>query len=343
MHKPYHSLTDLSVDMIFPLFVWNLRFKVLECPPKWSLLKEIIDEIKSDFNEQKEKEKREIEGSEKLSEKESEKVKRKKFDSKNGGESSQDSEGKRKVARVEVVATEKDEKRGEGKRSEGGGEGEGDGEVGGEGKRDVGNQESSQETNKIRLTESSNNMNELSIEKTLTSVHDNITLNNVNSLLITDNTDAKQNENIIMTDHPISSRENEIPINSNNLNEKKRKQNEIMSDVEVDTNEDMEIEQEKTKEKRKKREEQHTAAKNALDCLFALRKMVRGRTVVVVKDERTASQLRDYIVHGEVGRACVCVCERERVRERNQLASTVSAYLCLDVLLRGQICSGGGC
>ena len=63
------------------------------------------------------------------------------------------------------------------------------------------------------------------------------------------------------------------------------------------------------KKKMKIRDEQRTAAQHAMDCLQTLRRLIRGRTIVVVKDERTASQLRDFIVHGDVsGAVCVFVC-----------------------------------
>ena len=47
-------------------------------------------------------------------------------------------------------------------------------------------------------------------------------------------------------------------------------------------------------------EGRRAAARAALASLTFLRRLSGGRVVVVVKDERTTSQLRDYLIHGEV-------------------------------------------
>ena len=117
-------------------------------------------------------------------------------------------------------------------------------------------------------------------------MNNDIIINNENNTTIDTVNNNNLSNNII----------NKDTADISNSNDKKRKQNEIEIEIKID----------EENEKKRKREEQRTAAQNAMDCMLILRRLVRGRTIVVVKDERTASQLRDYIVHGEVRRV-VCV------------------------------------
>lgn len=81
----------------------------------------------------------------------------------------------------------------------------------------------------------------------------------------------------------------------------------------VDENSDMkneeEIEKENVREKEKKNEVEKEGSKrrysysdHATQCMLLLMRMSAGRVVVIVKDERTASQLKDFLVHGQVCR-----------------------------------------
>ena len=81
----------------------------------------------------------------------------------------------------------------------------------------------------------------------------------------------------------------------------------------VDDNSDMKNEEEKEKEnvrdKEKKKEMKKEGSKrrdslldHATQCMLLLMRMSAGRVVVIVKDERTASQLKDFLVHGQVCR-----------------------------------------
>jgi hypothetical protein len=66
----------------------------------------------------------------------------------------------------------------------------------------------------------------------------------------------------------------------------------VKEKVEVKTEGETEVETEV--------EGRRAAARAALASLTFLRRLSGGRVVVVVKDERTTSQLRDYLIHGEV-------------------------------------------
>ena len=89
----------------------------------------------------------------------------------------------------------------------------------------------------------------------------------------------------------------------------------------VDENSDMKNEEEKEKETEKEKEKENVRDKekkkemekegskrrdsfldHATQCMLLLMRMSAGRVVVIVKDERTASQLKDFLVHGQVCR-----------------------------------------
>ena len=83
----------------------------------------------------------------------------------------------------------------------------------------------------------------------------------------------------------------------------------MKNEVETDIETEKEKEKENVRDKEKKKEMEKEGSKrrdslldHATQCMLLLMRMSAGRVVVIVKDERTASQLKDFLVHGQVCR-----------------------------------------
>lgn len=168
----------------------NVRPKILECPPKWSLLKEIIDEIKTDYTARKEEEAKKGSQQDKSAEKiESDRI-------------SHDGEGKKRKREKEKYKGDEDSACGV-SRSE-------------DATAPAGTEDGGRDTQSSMGAE--------------------------------------------------------------------KQDTEVTPEVEVDV----------------EAAGRRAASRAALASLTFLRRLSGGRVVVVVKDERTTSQLRDYLIHGEV-------------------------------------------
>jgi hypothetical protein len=75
-------------------------------------------------------------------------------------------------------------------------------------------------------------------------------------------------------------------------------------------------------------EGRRAAARAALASLTFLRRLSGGRVVVVVKDERTTSQLRDYLIHGEVREV-----RREEMESRWFIERLPRWFVCIVIMV----------
>jgi hypothetical protein len=105
-------------------------------------------------------------------------------------------------------------------------------------------------------------------------------------------------------------KDSEIDLSADKVKDKAEVKTEVKAEVETEV------------------EGRRAAARAALASLTFLRRLSGGRVVVVVKDERTTSQLRDYLIHGEVREV-----RREEMESRWFIERLPRWFVCIVIMV----------